>query len=219
MANPVRFSRALKLALPLALVAAAAPMVAQMPEAPGKADKSRVTAGTYTADAGHSLVAWKVSHFGFNDYFGLFGDVSGTLTIDPANPAAAKVSVKIPVSKVVTASTGLTSHLLRPGAEGKSPDFFGAAPADATFVSTSVAPGADGTSAKITGDLTLNGVTKPVTIDATFAGAGSNPMSKATTVGFHGTAVIKRSDFNVKYALPFVSDDVRLDISAAFEKK
>lgn len=219
MTNPLRFSRALKIALPLALVAVAAPMVAQMPEVPGKADKARVTAGTYTADAGHSLVAWKVNHFGFNDYFGLFGDVTGSLTLDPANPAAASVSVKIPVSKVVTASAGLTSHLLKPAAEGKSADFFGAAPADATFVSTSVVPGADGMSAKITGNLTLNGVTKPVTIDATFAGAGNNPFTKAATVGFHGKAVIKRSDFNVKYGLPFVSDDVTLDITAAFEKK
>lgn len=219
MSSLIRMPRALKIALPLALAAAAAPMVAQMPEVPGKADKTRVTAGTYTADAGHSLVAWKVNHFGFNDYFGIFGDVAGTLEIDPANPAAAKVSVKIPVSKVVTASAGLTSHLLKPAADGKPADFFGAAPADATFVSTSVAPGADGMSAKITGDLTLNGVTKPVTIDATFAGAGTNPFSKAATVGFHGKATIKRSDFNVKYALPFVSDDVTLDITAAFEKK
>jgi polyisoprenoid-binding protein YceI len=214
-----KLSHAIRLALPLALVAAAAPMVAQMPEVPGKADKARVTAGTYTADAGHSLVAWKVNHFGFNDYFGLFGDVTGSLTIDPANPAASKVSVKIPVSKVVTASTGLTAHLLKPAAEGKSADFFGAAPADATFVSTSVAPGTDGMSAKITGDLTLNGVTKPVTIDATFAGAGTNPFSKAATLGFHGMATIKRSDFNIKYGLPFVSDDVTLEITTTFEKK
>lgn len=210
---------ALKFVLPLALAAAAAPMVAQMPEAPGKADKSRVVAGSYTADAGHSLVAWKVNHFGFNDYFGLFGDVTGTLELDPANPSAAKVSVKIPVAKVVTVNQGLTAHLLKPAAEGKSADFFGAAPADATFVSTSVAPGADGMSAKITGDLTLNGVTKPVTVDATFAGAGTNPFSKAATLGFHGKAALKRSDFNIKYGLPFVSDDVMLDITVAFEKK
>lgn len=214
-----KMPRALKFALPLALAAAAAPMVAQMPEVPGKADKTRVVAGTYTADAGHSLVAWNVNHFGFNDYFGLFGDVTGTLAIDPANPAASKVSVKIPVSKVVTASAGLTAHLLKPGAEGKPADFFGAAPADATFVSTSVVPGADGMSATINGDLTLNGVTKPVAVAATFAGAGTNPFSKAATLGFHGTATIKRSDFNVKMGLPFVADEVKLNITVAFEKK
>lgn len=214
-----KMPRAFKIALPLALAAAAAPMLAQMPEVPGKADKTRVVAGTYTADAGHSLVAWNVNHFGFNDYFGLFGDVTGTLEIDPANPAAAKVSVKIPVSKVLTASAGLTSHLLKPAADGKPADFFGAAPVDATFVSTGVVPAADGTSATINGNLTLNGVTKPVAIAATFAGAGNNPFTKASTLGFHGTAAIKRSDFNIKYGLPFVSDDVKLNITVAFEKK
>lgn len=209
----------LKLALSVALAALAAPMVAQMPEVPGKADPSRVMAGTYTADPGHSLVGWRVNHFGFNDYFGLFGDVTGTLTIDPANPAAAKVAVTIPVSKVLTASPELTTHLLRAGADGKPADFFGASPADATFVSTSVAPGADGVSAKITGDLTLNGVTRPVTLDATFTGAGNNIFTKAPTLGFHGKAMIKRSDFKVAYGIPLVSDEVMLDITAAFEKK
>lgn len=214
-----KLSRVLTLAFPLALAAAAAPMVAQMPQVPGQPDKARVSAGTYATDPGHSLVAWKVNHFGFNDYFGLFGDVAGTLELDPANPAAAKVAVTIPVAKVVTASAGLTSHLLRPGKDGKAADFFGAEPADASFVSTSVVPGSDGMSAKITGDLTLNGVTKPVTLDATFAGAGTNPFTRAATVGFHAKAVIKRSDFNVSYALPFVADDVHLDITVAFEKK
>lgn len=149
----------------------------------------------------------------------MFGDVSGTLTIDPANPSAAKVSVKIPVSKVLTASPELTVHLLKPGADGKPADFFGAAPADATFVSTSVVPGADGMSATVNGDLTLNGVTKPVAVAATFSGAGNNPFTKGATLGFHGMTTIKRSDFNVKYGLPFVSDEVKLNITVAFEKK
>lgn len=207
-------------AVPVALALAAAPMLAQGgPTLPGQPDKSRVAAGTYTADPLHTLVSWKVDHFGFNDYFGLFGDISGTLTIDPANPAASKVEVKIPVSKVTTASAGLTAHLLRPANENGKTDFFGPAPADATFKSTSVVLGADGTSAKITGDLTLNGVTKPVTLDATFVGAGTNPFVKAATIGFHAKAKIKRSDFGVNYAIPFVSDEVRLSITAAFEKK
>jgi polyisoprenoid-binding protein YceI len=217
----IRIPNLLKLALPAAIALAAAPMVAQMPtEAPGKMDKSRVAAGTYTADASHSLIGWKVNHFGFNDYFGLFGDVSGTLTLDPANPAAAKVSATIPVAKLVTASPGLTAHLLRaPATAGGKPDFFGPAPANATFVSTSVVPGVDGTSAAVTGDFTLNGVTKPVTIAASFVGAGTNMMSKAQTVGFSGKATIKRSDFGLASFIPLVSDEVQLDITIAFEKK
>lgn len=189
------------------------------PALPGQVDKARVTGGTYTADSSHSLVAWSVDHFGFNDYYGLFGDVSGTLTLDPARPADAKVDVRVPVSTVVVASEGLREHLLRPGKDGGKPDFFGPSPAEARFVSTSVTPGADGTSAQVAGNLTLNGVTKPVTLAMRFTGAGANPRSKVETVGFEGQVTIKRSEFGIAYGIPMVSDEVQLMLTAAFEKK
>ncbi|WP_447755726.1 YceI family protein [Sphingopyxis fribergensis] len=205
----------------LALVAAVAtPIVlAQGGSAPGAPDKSRVTAGTYAADAGHTMVVWEVDHFGFSKYTGIFGDVTGTLVIDPANPAASKVDVTIPVSKVTTANSGLTGHLLRAGKDGGKPDFFGAAPADAKFVSTSVVVDSDGDEAKVTGNLTLNGVTKPVTLDVDFHGAGTNPYNKKATIGFQAETTIKRSDFGVAYGIPAVSDAVELEIHAAFEKQ
>jgi polyisoprenoid-binding protein YceI len=97
-------------------------------------------------------------------------------------------------------------------------DFFDAANhANATFVSTKVTP--SGTSAKIEGNLTLRGVTKPVVLDAKFYGAGANPMSKVATVGFEATTSIKRSDFGVAYGIPMVSDQVDLKITAAFERQ
>jgi polyisoprenoid-binding protein YceI len=196
---------------------AAVPLIAQStPQVPGVVDVSRVTAGAYTADSGHSMIGWRVSHFGFNDFLGLFGDVSGTLSLDPKNPNAAKVDITVPVSKVTTTSAGLTGHLLRAGKDGGKPDFFGPTPADARFVSTKVI--ANGTSAKITGDLTLNGVTKPVTLDSKFAGAGSNPYNKKATVGFHATGAIKRSEFGINYGIPLISDEVKLQITVAFEK-
>ena len=112
------------------------------------------------------------------------------------------------------------AHLLRPGKDGAAPDFFGPTPAPARFVSTSVAVDPkDKTKAVITGDLTLNGVTKPVTFEAEFVGAGQNPFNKKATVGFEAETQIKRSDFAVNYGIPFVSDAVELDISAAFEKQ
>lgn len=204
----------------LALTAATATtVVAQNAGVPGAADKSRVAAGTYAADPGHTMVVWEVDHFGFSKYTGIFGDVTGTLVIDPANPAAAKVDVTIPVAKVTTASAGLTSHLLRAGKDGGKPDFFGAAPADAKFVSTSVVLDDEGDEAKVTGNLTLNGITKPVTLDVDFHGAGTNPFNKKQTVGFQAEATIKRSDFGIAYALPMVSDAVELEIHAAFEKQ
>lgn len=203
--------------LALAAAVATTPLIGQGMQLPGQKDASRVTAGTYKTDPGHSLIGWEVNHFGFNDYFGIFGDVAGTLTIDPANPSAAKVDVTIPVAKVTTASAGLTSHLLRAGKDGGKPDFFGPAPADARFVSTKVV--ASGMTAKITGNLTLNGVTKEVTLDAEFTGAGANPFNKKETIGFEADTTIKRSDFGIAYGLPVVSDEVELDISVAFEKQ
>jgi polyisoprenoid-binding protein YceI len=206
-------------ALAAAVVAVPVVVAQNAPAVPGAPDKARVAAGTYAADAGHTMVVWKVDHFGFSDYTGIFGDVTGTLVIDPANPAAAKVDVTIPVAKVTTASAGLTSHLLRAGKDGGKPDFFGPAPADAKFVSTSVVLDDDGDEAKVTGNLTLNGVTRPVTLDVDFHGAGNNPMNKKATVGFEAEGKIRRSDFGITYAIPMVSDEVELEIHAAFEKQ
>ena len=186
---------------------------------PGTEDASRVTAGAYAADAGHTLVSWRVNHFGFNDYFGIFGDVTGTLNIDPANLKAASVDVTIPVADVTVASAGLRDHLLRDGADGAKPDFFGAAPAAARFVSTSVTLDDDGDEAKVTGNLTLNGVTKPVTLDVEFTGAGTNPFNKKETIGFEAETTIRRSDFGIDYGIPIVSNEVELEITAAFEKQ
>ena len=192
-------------------------VAAQAPTAPpGTADMSKVTGGTYEADPAHTLVAWTVDHFGITPYSGLFGDVSGTLTLDPADLANASVDMTIPVSKVTTASAGLTDHLLRPGKDGGDPDFFGADPSSARFVSTSVVP--DGKDAVVLGNLTLNGITKPVALDVSFYGTGTMPetMGGKKQIGFHATGSILRSEFGIGYAIPMVSDKVDLDIVAAF---
>ena len=70
---------------------------------------------------------------------------------------------------------------------------------------------------QIDGKLTMNGVTRPVTIAATFTGAGKSPLSGKQTVGFHGMTTIKRSEWGILGALPVVSDNVELTITAAFE--
>ena len=205
-----------------ATLVVATPLLAQdAMQTPGAKDPARVVAGTYSADPGHTLAAWEVDHLGFTPYFGLFGDITGKLVIDPKNPAAAKVDITIPVSKVTTASAGLTAHLLRaPKEAGGKADFFGAAPADARFVSTSVVVDSDGDEAKVTGNLTLNGVTKAVTLDVDFYGAGKMPeaMGGKQNLGFEAETVIKRSDFGVNMAIPMVSDSVKLKIAAAFTK-
>lgn len=205
-----------------ALVSAslAAPVIAQndTPALPGQTDVSRVTAGTYTVDPGHTLVGFRVNHFGFNDYFGIFGGTEGTLQIDPSNLSAASVDVMVPVADVTVAAEGLKDHLLRAGEDGAEPDFFGPSPAPARFQSTSVELTGD-TTANIAGNLTLNGITKPVVLAATFTGAGINPMNNALTIGFEGRTTIQRSNFGIDTFVPLVSDEVELDITAAFEKQ
>ncbi len=206
------------------LALATIPAVAQqMPmTAPGSKDASKVTGGTYAVDPQHTIVRWTVDHLGFSPYFGLFGQPTGSLTLDPRNPGATRVDITIPVAKVTTASPGLTAHLLRAGKDGGKPDFFGAAPADARFVSTSVVVDADGDEAKLTGNLTLNGITKPVVLDVDFYGAGMSPAMGGNpskeNVGFTAEGKIKRSDFGISAGIPLVSDEVALDITAAFTK-
>ena len=214
-----------RLIAPLALAAiaaAAAPLVAQqMPaNAPGSKNPALVTGGTYSVDPGHTLVEWQVDHMGFTPYFGMFGDATGKLTLDPKKLSAAKVDVTIPVAKITTVNAALTAHLLKaPAAAGGKPDFFGPAPADATFSSTSVvAVGPQ--KAKVTGNFTLNGVTKPVTLDVDFYGAGKAPatMGGKEAVGFTARGTISRSAFGLGFGVPVVGDAVTLKIAAGFIK-
>jgi len=190
-------------------LAAAMPAGAQMPTTPpGISDVRRVTAGTYAVDPLHSQVAFTVNHLGFSTYRGIFGDVTGTLIIDPKVPAKAKVSIDIPIKGLVTTSGKLNEHLL-------GPDFFDAAKhPTAHFEATSIRP--SGKAARITGNLTIKGVTKAVVLDATLVGAGT--MMGKRTIGFDARTVVKRSDFGVSYGIPMVPDLVPLEISVAFEK-
>ncbi|MBX7495969.1 YceI family protein [Qipengyuania sp. 6B39] len=190
----------------------------EQPQIPGAFDVSRVTAGTYALDPAHTLVQWSVSHFGFNDYLGLFGNIEGTMTLDPANIGDTEFDISVPITSVAVPSEGLRDHLLRPGKDGGAPDFFGPDPQAARFVSTNVRQTSD-TTAVVTGQLTMNGKTGPVTMLVEFTGAGANPMSKAQTVGFHARATIDRTQWGVNYAAPMVGSEVDLDISAAFERQ
>ena len=194
--------------LALALVTAL-PAIGQT--VPGTPNAGAVTAGNYTVDGRHTQVAWTINHLGFNVYHGLFGNPTGTLALDPAHPAADKLTISFPIADVVTTVPALDKHIA-------APDMFDAAKyPTGTFTSTKIT--VSGTRATIEGDLTLKGVTKPVTLDARFTGTGTNPISKATTVGFEATATINRGDFGINYLLPALGNRVDLAITAAFEKK
>ena len=187
----------------------ATPVLAQTPPT---RDPAQIQAGTYVVDPNHTQVGWRVSHMGFSNYAGGFSDVSGTLDLQPKNPSAAKLTIKIPVASVTTTSAKLTDEL-------KGDQWLDAAKfPEMTFVSTKVTPeGKD--KAKVTGNLTLHGVTKPVTLDVTLVGAGVNPLSKKVTVGFDATGTLKRSEFGVKTYVPLIGDDLHLTIAGAFERQ
>ena len=185
----------------------------QMPAAPGAKDPARVTGGTYHIDPGHTQIVFAYDHMGFSNNVGVISESTGTLTLDPKNVAAAKVSVDVPIANIRTGVAKLDEHLMKA-------DFFDAAKfPKATFVSTSVK--ADGpTGAEITGNLTIKGITKPVTLDAEFYGAGKAPAMAGgkENIGFVATGAVKRSDFNMGYGVPMVGDAIELKIIAAFQK-
>lgn len=176
----------------------------------GTPDPAKITGGTYAVDPNHTQVLFGFNHMGFTHNMGIFAGPTGSLTLDPRNPAQAKVEVSIPVAGIATGVSKFNEHLM-------SADFFDAAKfPTATFKSKSVA--VDGANADIVGDLTIKGVTKEVTLDASLVGVGPNPMSKKETVGFSATTTIKRSDFGLGYGVPMVGDAVELKIAASFEK-
>lgn len=171
-----------------------------------------VQAGAYKVDGYHTQVSFSLSHFGFSNFFGLFSNASGMLQLDPAKPAASKLEISIPIQSVATTVSKLDEEL-------KGAQWFDSAKfPNATFVSTRITPTGTG-SATIVGDLTLHGVTKPVMLTAKFVGAGSNPLSKAYTVGFEATGKIKRSDFGISTYVPMIGDEVQLSIVGAFERQ
>ncbi|WP_022682666.1 YceI family protein [Sphingobium bisphenolivorans] len=196
----------------IALAGGSVVIAQQMPAAPGAKDPARVTGGTYQIDPGHTQIVFAYDHMGFSNNVGVISEPTGTLTLDPKNPNAAKVSVEVPVTNIKTGIAKLDEHLMKA-------DFFDTAKfPKASFVSTGVK--VQGTSAEINGNLTIKGVTKPVTLDADFYGAGKAPAMAGgkENIGFVATTRIKRSDFNMGYGVPMVGDAIELKIVAAFQK-
>lgn len=188
----------MKSSLPRVLAALA---VLALPAAPAFA------ADTYKIDPTHTSVIWSANHMKLSKPHGIFPMVEGTITVDEAAIANSKVDVTIKPGLVVTGNEKFDAHL-------RNTDFFNVEKfPSATFKSTKVVPTGDKT-AKVTGDLTLLGVTKPVTLDVTLNHKGEHPMTKKQAIGFSATGTIKRSEFGINYAVPNVSDEVPLIIEA-----
>lgn len=174
---------------------------------------AEVQAGTYKLDPSHGKITWSINHLGFSTYRGQFTNVAADLTIDPANPSASTLTAIVPLADVDPADDALKAHL-------QTPDFFNVAQfPTATFVATSVVVDTDdATEADVTGNLTLHGVTRPVTLEVKFNQAGP-AMGGVYKVGFDGEATIKRSEFGITTYLPALGDEVELHIEGEFVKQ
>ena len=196
---------ACKQATPPAADSAAAPAVATAPAADAT-PAIEVQSGTYKLDPTHTIVLAQWNHMGFSNPSLNFANGHGEIVYDAANPSASLVQVTFPLADITSFTPDFDTHL-------GSGDFFDVAKfPEATFRSTTVAANG-GNKFTVTGDLTIKGISKPVTLDVTLNGAGPHPMTKTPTVGFDATASVKRSDWGLAYAAPAVSDDVQLRIT------
>jgi polyisoprenoid-binding protein YceI len=165
------------------------------------------TAGakTYNIDADHTAIVFRVNHLGFSNVFGRFKEFAGALDFD-GEWSGGKVELTIQTGSLDTAVAKRDDHL-------RSPDFFNAAEFPTMkFVSTGIEKNNDNTGT-LKGDLTLLGVTKPVTLDVTFNKVGPHPdprMAGVEVAGFSAKTVVKRSEFGMKTFLPGVSDDIEI---------
>lgn len=195
-----------------AATAEAAPAPEETPvaeTAPSAFDASAAPTGVYKSDPGHTYTAFSYNHMGYSNPIVRWGSQTAELNWNAEDPAQSSVSATIDVASIDTGVPALDDHL-------KAADFFDAEQYPTiTFKSTAVNVNGSNT-AKLTGDLTIKDVTKPVTFDLTINKAADDGFAKAYKLGFSAKGVIKRSDFGVDLYVPMVSDEVVFTIEAEF---
>lgn len=161
---------------------------------------------TYTIDPTHTATVFTWNHFGFSTPAGNFTDITGQIVVNNEQPEKSSVHVNIPLSSINTNVKALDEHLL--GA-----DFFDAEKfPNITFKSTKVET-KDKKKFKITGDLTIKGITQPVVLDAVLNKQAEHPMAKVPAIGFNATTSFDRSAFGVGAYVPNVGDKITVNIT------
>ncbi|MFC7705099.1 YceI family protein [Plastorhodobacter daqingensis] len=160
---------------------------------------------SYVLDSSHSQILFSYNHLGYSTTWGMFSGFEGQIAFDQEDPANSSVTVSFPVTTMLTGWEERYAHFM-------GDDFFGGADETVTFTSTAIEVTGENT-ALITGDLTLNGVTQEVVLDATLNAAGEHPMEGKPWAGFDATTTLLRSDFGLDMFAPFVSDEVEVRIS------
>ena len=160
----------------------------------------------YVLDASHSQILFSYNHLGYSTTWAMFSGFEGEIQFDQEDPAASSVAVSIPVTSMLTGWEERFGHFM-------SGDFFGAEEnGTVSFTSTGIEVTGE-TTALITGDLTMNGVTQSVVLDATLNQAGDHPMENRPWAGFDATTTLSRSAFDMGMFTPFISDEVSVRIS------
>jgi polyisoprenoid-binding protein YceI len=163
-------------------------------------------ATTYTLEPDYTQGVIRWNHLGFSSPAAQFSQGTGTLEFEQADPTRSSVSVTIPLGTLNTGVPDLDEDF-------RSGDFFDTARfPSATFKSSRVEKGAMKDQLRITGNLSLHGVTKPVTLEVTLIKIGTNPRTSLPTVGFDAMTTLKRSDFGLGKYVPQVSDEVQMHI-------
>jgi polyisoprenoid-binding protein YceI len=164
--------------------------------------------GTWSLDPAHSQLGFTIRHLGISTLRGIFQEADGGVTVDGDN---ASIAVTTKMASVTTGNAMRDGHL-------QGDDFFDTANHPTmSFKSTALNVGADNTGT-VSGDLTIRGVTKPITLDVTFNGTGTSPMDNSVRAGFVATGTIQRTDFGVSFGVPMVSDDVQLALDVQLIK-
>ena len=158
-------------------------------------------ADTYKVDPVHSSVVFSAKHNGVTDFYGQFKEINGTVTFDATNPSKNSVEISVPVESIDTHNDKRDQHL-------KSPDFFNAQQFPMlTFKSSKIEGSCD--NYKVTGDLTIHGVTKSITVDFKKGGEGKGGKGEVRGGG-EARFAIKRSDYDMKFMAGPVGDDVNI---------
>jgi polyisoprenoid-binding protein YceI len=175
---------------------------------------SPLYAATYTLEPDYTQGVFRWNHLGFSSPAAQFAQGVGSLEFDPADPTKSSVAVTIPLGSLYTGVPALDDDF-------RSTDFFDTARfPTATFKSTKVEKLAAADQLKVTGDLSLHGVTKPIVLDVMIVKVGTNPRSNLPTIGFDAKTTLKRSDFGLGRYVPQVGDEIQMHIiSQAVEAK
>lgn len=162
-------------------------------------------AASYDIDLVHSGISFTIDHLGFSKVIGMATDFSGSFDFDAADPAASALQVSVKVASIFTNNQQRDSDI-------QGADWFNATEfPDITFVGKEFSK-IDDKTGTITGDLTIAGVTKAVTLDVVFNMEGQNPWDGSHVVGFGARTMIKRSDYGLQTALGMIGDEVELNI-------